>query len=173
MTYTNAIAILNTFTLSDRYTALSNNEERVLKAALEIATPSAKPIITDLLTNTFSPEHNYTAAMIDEAIWLWDELHGKRAIAQFAKALEVAFKIVMAEVAEEDKAEAEEEAAATPAKPFVEDYRYTSKANPFHYVKLTLDGAYVEVGAADGDEVTEDTLKAMANMDDLKGFILS
>ncbi|AET42200.1 hypothetical protein VPEG_00049 [Vibrio phage SIO-2] len=50
------------------------------------------------------------------------------------------------------------------------DYQYVNKANPFHFVKLSLDGDFVEVGAEDGEEVSDAILKDMVNMYDVDGF---
>lgn len=54
----------------------------------------------------------------------------------------------------------------------IADYQYINNANPFHVVRLTLDGDFVEVGFNEGAECSPQTLKAMANMDDVDGFTL-
>ncbi|CAH0448223.1 hypothetical protein ValSw41_17 [Vibrio phage ValSw4_1] len=54
----------------------------------------------------------------------------------------------------------------------IADYQYINTSNPFHVVRLTLDGDFVEVGFNDGEECDAQTIKAMANMDDVDGFTL-
>lgn len=52
------------------------------------------------------------------------------------------------------------------------DYSYTRNSNPFHTVKLTLDGAYREMGWDNGEEATQEELTAMANMLDVEGWTM-
>ncbi|ANO57595.1 hypothetical protein [Vibrio phage vB_VhaS-a] len=53
------------------------------------------------------------------------------------------------------------------------DYQYVNKSNPFHVVKLTLDGDFLEIGANDGEECSDSVIVAMANMYDVDGFDIS
>lgn len=48
------------------------------------------------------------------------------------------------------------------------DHEYVNIKNPYHVVKWTLDGEYVEI---DG-ECTDEQLEKMNNLDDVPGFVL-
>lgn len=48
------------------------------------------------------------------------------------------------------------------------DHEYVNINNPYHVVKWTIDGEYVEIGG----ECTEAQLIAMNNLDDVEGFVI-
>ncbi|AUR81193.1 hypothetical protein Ares1_0072 [Vibrio phage Ares1] len=47
------------------------------------------------------------------------------------------------------------------------DHEYVNIKNPYHVIKWTLCGEYVEIGG----ECTEEQLRAMENLDDVEGFV--
>ncbi|AUR95940.1 hypothetical protein NVP1215B_022 [Vibrio phage 1.215.B._10N.222.54.F7] len=49
------------------------------------------------------------------------------------------------------------------------DYEYINITNPYHVVKFTLCGEFVEIGTG---ECTEEQLLAMEAMVDVKGFVI-
>ncbi|QNJ59121.1 hypothetical protein [Vibrio phage vB_ValS_PJ32] len=48
------------------------------------------------------------------------------------------------------------------------DHEYVNLSNPYHVIKWTLCGQYVEIGG----ECTAEQLRAMDNLDDVPGFVL-